>query len=434
MLRLFTARLVVAAVFLSTHAPARASAVDPSRGLDVDAAVAEAVESNLDLRAALLTIEIARGRVLQAGRLSNPEIALSMTDDAAFGNDGERSQRIEFIQRIPIASRLARSRDVATQDARIAEAQVRELLRTLVADVQRSFFAVRALDEQLAVNRQLVEAVRVVERAAARRLLAAEVSPAEVGLLRLERLRLEQDALRLRREQQVASAALARLLGRRGTTGFTAVGELDPGSFSSLRMASAARSRPDLEAAAHAIDRADADRAMARAEVWEDWTLGLGFERERESGDAAGGTERDSFLSLAVSVPLPLWDRQQGRIVAAEAESRRSRRSREALLLRIEKEMQAAESRFRSLRSSVDLYAEKILPEARSSIDLFTRGYRQGLVSVAEMLKAQRLYNESRMLHFELLGELRMAAIELESARGASPYLDGPLGSGGSTP
>ena len=66
------------------------------------------------------------------------------------------------------------------------------------------------------------------------------------------------------------------------------------------------------------------------------------------------------------------------------------------------------------------------------SQDLFERGYRQGLVGIAELFQAQRQYNEARALHLELLGDLRQAAIALEAATGSSPHLH-ELGKPGGT-
>jgi len=215
--------------------------------------------------------------------------------------------------------------------------------------------------------------------------------------------------------------------------GLIPVGELDPGSLSSPQANDSGR-RPDLEAAHQQIERADADRALARTEVWQDWTVGLGYEQERSVFDDPIGTKRDSYLSLGLTVPLPLWNRQQGRIAAAEAELRRSRRSRDGLVLRIEEEIRAAEASVRTLRSSVDAYTEEILPEATRTRDLFERGYRQGLVGIAELLQSQRQYNESRAFYFELLGDLRQAAIELEAATGTSPHVNDSRSPGGSTP
>ncbi len=428
--------LVAIAAALTLGASAAARSQTTSESLSADDAVREALAANRDLETARFSIDLAKGALLQAGRLTNPELEISYADDFAFNAEGERAGSIGFAQSFPVTARLAREKDVARKDVEIAESEVRDFVRSLIAEVQRAFYSVRAVDERLGVNRQLIASILEVEQATARRLKAAEVSSAEVSLLRIERLRLEQDALRLSREREVASGALARLLGRSPSSLETPVGPLDPGPLASTTArpggVGATSDRPDLEAATRGIARAQADRSLASSEVWEDWTLGLGFERDRGVFDESPiGVKRDSFLALGVTIPLPLWNRQQGRIAAADTELRRSRRSRDALVLRIEEEIHVAKAQVRMLRSSVDAYAEEILPEATRARELFERGYRQGLVGIAELLQAQRQYNESRAFHFELLGDLRQAAIELEAAAGTSPHLNPSSSPGG---
>ncbi len=415
---------------LTLAAPTLASSQTPSTPLTADEAVREALARNLDLEAARLTIEVARGRRLQAGRLSNPELELAYTDDFAFAAEGERTSSISFSQRFPITARLAREREVAGKEVEIAEAEVREFVRELVAEVQGAFYRVRALDERLLVNRELVASVRRVEETTRARLRAAEASSAEVSLLRIETLQLEQEAQRLRRERETAMAALRRLLGRGSGEDLVLTGELDPGPRATrMDLPPAALDgslRPDLQAARKLVERAEADRLLARSEILEDWTIGLGYDRERAVFDAPIGVEQDSFLGLDLTIPIPLWNRKQGRIAAAAAALRRSRRARDALARRIREELEAVQARVRSLRATVEVQETQILPEAIRARDLFERGYRQGLVGLAETLQAQRQYNEVRALHLELLGELRQAAIELEAAAATNPLLQKP--------
>ncbi|MCZ7618964.1 MAG: TolC family protein [Myxococcota bacterium] len=112
----------------------------------------EALGANRDLQAARLAIDVARGQRLQAGRLENPELELGYVDDFAFADEGERAASAGFAQRFPVTARLARERDVAGQDVEIAEAEVRNFVRTLIADVEGVFYTVRALDERRATN------------------------------------------------------------------------------------------------------------------------------------------------------------------------------------------------------------------------------------------------------------------------------------------
>ncbi len=236
----------LAALTLATSSPATSQTSSDS--LTAEAAVREALAANRDLQAARFAIEVARGGLLQAGRLENPELELLYADDFAFKSEGERMGSVGFAQSLPVTARLSRETDVAGREVAIAEAEVRDFVRELVAAVQSAFYSVRALEEQLGVNDQLVASVRDVENATARRLAVAEASPAEVSLLRIERLRLEQDAQRLIRERDVAAAALARLLGRGTPAGMTLVGELDPGRLSPPGSKHPA-GRPDPDAA-----------------------------------------------------------------------------------------------------------------------------------------------------------------------------------------
>ncbi len=430
MIRVFGGALLLASTVLGWSIAA--SGVSP---IDADVAVREALAGNRDLQAALLAIDVARGRLVQAGRLSNPEIGVAGFDDFAFQDEGERSQSVVLAQSFPVTSRLARERDVARSDVAIAEAEVREFVRALIADTLGAFYMLRGLDRQIEVNRELVDSFRRVEQTLTRRLRAAELSPAEVSLVRIERLTLEQEARRLRMERDTMNGRLARLLGRSPGDLIRPAGDLDPGpniprdDLSLLEEAT--RQRPDLASARREIERAEADRALAGAEVWEDLTIEVSYDRERQVFDDPIGTQRDSSLGVGVTVPLPLWNRQQGRIAAAAAELRRARRAADARSLRVEEEVRAALARVKALRLGVDEYEKALIPEAKQARSLFEQGYERGLVGIAELIQALRQDSEAQASYLELLSDLRQASIDLEAAIWGSPYLAELLAPGG---
>ena len=101
---------------LVVHATSATALDTTSDVLTPATAAEEALRTNPDLRAAYAVIEIARGRLVQAGLWPNPELSLSGVDDFAFQNEGERGASVGLAQRFPIARRLARARDVARVD------------------------------------------------------------------------------------------------------------------------------------------------------------------------------------------------------------------------------------------------------------------------------------------------------------------------------
>ncbi len=410
----------------------------PDRELDADSAAREALRANLDREAALERIAAARGRLAQAGLMANPELEISGGDDFLFSNDGERKAEVTFSQRFPITARLAREREVAAGELAIAETEVREFERGLVSDVLQAFYGMLAFERRMALNDELVRSLEELEGLSERRLRAAEVSRVDVGLLRVERRRLMQRGAEFGAQRDAARLRLARLMGRPLGIPLRVRGPLEPQpSLLDRDLAGWEERRPDLRAALLAVRRAKAAAGLSRAERYEDWTLRLGVESERQVFDSPRSRERDSKLNLGLVVPLPLRSRNEGAIAAAEADARRAERERSALLLRADEEVRVAQARVAMLRASARAYQTGTLPESNEALVLLQSGYRQGLVGIAELLAAQRQYAEVRDEQLEIIGELRRAQVDLEAAAASSPHLQSaapPLLIGGSLP
>lgn len=425
------AALLGPATLATADTAGRTGPESPNAVLGAESAVREALAASPELRSVRQAIEVARGRLMQAGRPDNPRLSISASDDFAFAGDGERSQAVSLDQRYPIRGRLTRARGVARGDLRISEAEAADFARRLIAETLGAFHALLQLDRQLDIQADRAEAVHVVERVAERRLRRGEGSPSDVGLLRVERLRLEELHRRLEAERAGVAARLTRLLGRSPGGPLRISGDLDPGALASVDeaqlLASAEARRPDLTAAWLGVERALADVALARSEVWEDWTFGVSFDRDRQVFGNPIGIKRDSFLGVGVRVPLPVWDRRRGRIAAAQAQVRVARRAAQGLKLRLEEEVRNATARLEALKVGALAYRREVLPESDRTRRTVEHGYADGLVKILSLLEAQRQDGASRSEYAALLGDLRQAAIDLESAAASSPYLDGLL-------
>jgi multidrug efflux pump subunit AcrA (membrane-fusion protein) len=150
------------------------------RELSPRAAAEEALRANPELRAAREAIEVARGRLVQAGLWPNPEVALAGASDFAFANEGEANANVALEQRFPIAGRLARARDVARAQVELALAEARDFERTLIGDVERAAVSILALDRAIESRDAVIEAGAVFVSEAARRNLDLGLAEAEV--------------------------------------------------------------------------------------------------------------------------------------------------------------------------------------------------------------------------------------------------------------
>jgi len=422
-----------AAVVLLALAPARMGRADPTTRpaelLTPRSAAEEAIRANPDLRAARAAVDAARARLAQAARWPNPELGVSGASDWVFANEGERRLDVEVAQPLPVAGRLVRAREAARVDVEIAVAEAREFERTLIAEVSGRVAAIGALARSIESRDRMIMSARDLARIAARRLAAAEISEADLNLLEIELARFEQERRLLTLERAALEARLAAQLYRPPGAPLAVADDLDTALFApapgSDLLAAALVRRPDLQRLRLEAERARAEARLARAEAWEDWSVGASYARERSAIDDAGLelVDRDNLVGVALRAPLPLWNRNQGRIAAALAEGRRAGDRVAALERTIRAEVEAAQQRVAGLAGVAHEYREALLPRSERNVELLAQAYRQGLAPITALVQAQQQLAETSVRYAETLGELRRAEVELETAAAASPLL-----------
>jgi cobalt-zinc-cadmium efflux system outer membrane protein len=399
--------------------------------LSIDAAVREALQSNRDLRAAYFAIGQARARLLQAGLWPNPALDFSGARDVLFANEGEYTVSVGFEQRFPVAGRLARARDLARVDVALALAEVQDARRRLVGAVETTFYELLILQAQIVIRDDLIGIDRRLVEVSEARAKLAEVSELDVNTARLELQRLELERQVLSAQAAVKTTELNRLLGRQANAPLSPTGEIrpePPTALPTLREA-ALRRRPDLQQAALTADRAHAELRLAKAERWEDWVVGFGYDRDRQVVTGAPSQSADQLLGLRLTVPLPVWNRNQGRIAEAGAREGQATSTVAALELTILSEIESAHRRVADFGRVAESYRAGVAPLSDRTVQVAQDAYRQGLANVTQVVQVQRQQTEVRAAYLEALAQQRRAAIDLEVATATSPFLDEAGGS-----
>lgn len=402
--------------------------------MTLEGAVREALAENPDLSAARHAIDMARGRLRQSGLWPNPEIELDGKDDFLFGGDGERGVSSGFVQRFPIARRLGKAKDVARVDIALAEAELLDAERNLIGEVSRLVYRLRVLERKALVQDEVIRTAESLASVARKRLSVAEASEVDVNLFEVEAERLRQERIVLDVERRKAESRLAELLGRDPDSLVDVAADLDarpPLRPKDQLIAEALSRRADLVQRRLEADRGAAEEKLAKAEKWEDWSAGLSYQRERQVFDGPGsgaplGTARvqsDQFVGLHVTIPLPFWNRNQGRIAETRASQGRARALLAAAELRAKRETETAWFEVRRMEDVVRSYRERILTLTDRNLKLLHRGYADGLVGVAEVFQAQQQYANLRQAYYDALGDLWRARVDLETAGATSPWL-----------
>jgi cobalt-zinc-cadmium efflux system outer membrane protein len=392
--------------------------------LSLDSAVRLALEKNRDLVAARFAIEQAEGRLSQAGQWPNPEIEISHETDVAFENEGESNLSTGFRQRFPVTGRLAKARTLARVDVAQAIAEVRNEERLLAGEVLARSRELLVLQQQLQTNQEIQDTLEQLVTVSEQRAKAAEGSATDVNLARLELQKTQLTRELLLEQQELTTTTLKQLLGREPQSPLQISGRIsgdfDASAFRKISSEALAR-RPDRQLAVLGIRRAAAAVKLVRAEKWEDWTAGVDYARDAQHFAAPIGHKVDQFFGLSVSVPLPLWNRNQGRIAESQATQARSEAELRALDLRIETEVRAASDRLQRLSDILREYRDGSLVLARQNVALAQKGYGDGLVSITAVIQAQQQFIELRLGYLETLAEFERALTDWQTAVAVYP-------------
>ena len=126
--------------------------------------------------------------------------------------------------------------------------------------------------------------------------------------------------------------------------------------------------------------------------------------------DANSGT----VAGVAVGLPLQIFDRNQGNIVAAHAELAAAHREVERIQLALQNRLAEAFRRYANARQQVEQYQNDILPDAKTSLNLVQAGYQQGEFGYLELLTSQRTYTRVSLAYLEALRELRLSTVAVD--------------------
>ncbi len=388
------APIAAAAPWLSTAAHAQEAAAP----LTLQDAIARAVEADPGLRAANAGVDAARGGLRQARVRPNPELSAEVENFNGEGQlrgfDGAEttfslSQELEFGGRRSARIRLA--------DRELHGAELERAARglDLIRDVQTAYYDALATAELVLIAEERVRTAVALNTSVARRVAAAR-DPLMAGARAEAGLAEARIALtRAQAEAANARATLASLLG--GDTGFSLI----PADFALPRAgahdhAEPGESTPDLARLAAARDRANAAIAVERSLAWQNPTLSLGYRQFAADND-------EGALVAGVSIPLGIFDRNQGAVARARAEQRRAEFDLEAGRRTLMREFAALQRTISADAAAITSTEDQVIPQAERALELAQDGYNRGAFSYLDVLEAQRALSDARQARVDAL-------------------------------
>jgi len=376
--------------------------------LSLEQALALASERSFAISAAQRELDAADGAVQQAGALRNPELSASVEDTRRDTRTttttiaiplelgGKRGARVTAAQR---------SRELAQLEWSNAKAQLR-------ASVTAAYFGVLVAQERLELAANSAELAARGAAAVSKRVAAGKVSPVDETRALVDQANAQLEATDAQAALSTARQALAALWGD-AEPGFSKViGDVGllPARGSVSELMQQLESAPALALARVEVERRKALVDVERSMAVPDLSLSVGAKRDNDLG-------RTQAI-VGLSIPLPLFDRNQGAVVEASQRAGKASDDYQAARIRVLTELRQASTQLTVARASLQSLQGIVLPAAQQAYDSASKGFEAGKFGFLDVIDAQRALLQARARYLSTLSTAHQAATAIDRLLG----------------
>ncbi|TAJ96974.1 MAG: TolC family protein, partial [Candidatus Manganitrophaceae bacterium] len=319
-----------------------------------------------------------------------PQATLTLSQIIELG--GKRTKRREA---------AALSRDLAGWDYEAKRID-------LFTQVSQAFADLLRAQQQSALTEETVRLAEETARVVSERVRAGKVSPIEEirANVALASAGIERD--RAGKELEAARKRLAATWGSMTPRFEKGEGTLEAVSPipSLAQLAERLSQNPELARWATEIAQRQATVDLERSRTIPDLTLMGGIRRYETTGD--------NVFIIGLSLPLPLFNRNQGGIQEARDRMAKGEEERRAAEMHVTTALSEAYRALSTAHAEATALEKSVLPGAAQAFEAVNEGYRLGKFGLLDVLDAQRTLFGSRAQHLRALADYHQAVAEVE--------------------
>jgi len=382
--------------------------------------------NNPTLRAAQISIDESRAQEITAYLRPNPDLTGAIDQINPFSTqtppNGGSKEYAPFAYAFPAGSinylherghKRELRRESAQKETEITVAQYADQERNLLFNLRSAFVQTLQQKAILDLTRENLAYYNHLLTVSNDRLKAGDIAKVDYQRLELQRVQYETDVQTATVNLRTAKIQLLMLLNdRTPVEQFDVAGAFDfPDQIrprEELRRL-AMDSRPDLKAAMEAVDKAQTDHRLAIANGSVDPTFSLDFARNPPI---------PVYFGVSVSIPLRIFDRNQGEKLRTQEDITRNERLRDAATAQVFSDVDSAYATMESNLTLLRPYKETYLKEAVEVRDTVSFAYTRGGSSLLDFLQAQQDYRSTQLNYLNLVGSYLTAAAQMNLAVG----------------
>ena len=369
--------------------------------------IALTLERNPRLGQVTFAIDTARGRAVQAGLYPNPTVNIT-------GNElGDRTGPSGIwsaytAQEIVTANKLGLSQAAVLKEVDQATLNLMAERYRVFTEVRQAFFEAVTLQRRAEILGELIKLADKSVENAKKLLKAKEGSQLDVVQLEVDQERYRGELEASQRALPAAYRKLAASVGVQDMPVVSFAGDLDvplPDYDLDRVRVYVLSVHPELRLAQVGVERAQLLNRRAEVEPIPNVTVGVGYTRQ--------GQNRSNDWDIGVSVPIPVWNKNQGNLLASKAQVGEAVSQVGRVQNDLVNRLATAFATYAAARKRAERYKTAILPKAQETYQLSLKAYQGGQFEYLRVLAAQRAVAEANLELVRALGEMWQAASEI---------------------
>lgn len=409
--------ILQASVIFSTSVRAQ------ERALTLQEIISIGKANNGDLKALREEKGILEAGKTRAGLYANPTLELEGDTGKLTGSPTENRLALGISQEFLTAGKRGKRLAVADAELQKFANQIADAERQFVQEVKTAFHDLRLIEGRLSLAKQSHELYNRLFQVTTERFAAGDVAKLDVNLARVERARSEGMINDAWRELHPARQRLLSLMGLPPSEqlSIAVFQEADqPVAGLSQLKALALQKRPDLKYFEAEKNKSEAELALARAQQYPNVTVGAGISREWSMTSLGEMEEKgtDVLIGLKISVPIPLFDRNQAGMKEANARKKSADIRERNLRYNIEREVEGAYARSVAAEKTLKIYVAEVIPQLNENVKLIEAAYRLGEIGISDVIAEQKKFIETSEAYLVALYNRNTAQAMLEAAAG----------------
>ncbi|KAB2641739.1 MAG: TolC family protein [Verrucomicrobia bacterium] len=387
--------------------------------VNIDSLVATAVDKNPERLHYIAQIEAAYATFKSSGKLANPELGTQIgrktSQDGSFRAEGA-AWSVSLSQTFEWPGRIGLRKAIANKDLELAQLGLQQFTAALTARVRTLAFKTFAGKERETAAREVADRFQSLREVLVQRDSAGLTPKLELRVIEATTLTLRRQAADTALEQKKSLIELNLLLGRPAGNELAiqapafALVRLPPQN-QLMKLARAHNFEMKIKTAE--LEQQGFHVALRKNERFPAITVSPMYSQEK-----AGATDR--IVGVGISIPLPLWNRNEANLATSQAKQRQAEAMLRAATIDLEKDIAIAAATYDARREEIGDWKPESIDAFREAAALADKHYRQGAVASAIYLELQQKYLDAVDTLLSAKAEAMEARLHLEELTGSS--------------